>query len=764
MKKVVFLVLLLSITAMMSSQSYYYNGEKIYLEENEELHYVVFSDTNKLENLHKNISIDTKYTGSNAVLKPKRYWNLVKIKDNSKSNILETKKKILDLPNVLHIQKVIGKENPIAVSELFYVKLKSENDYPKLEKFAKNKTCNIIGTVAYMPLWYILEVSKGMDVLDTANDFYETGLFDEIDPGFIFNFQKSCTTDPLFSSQWGLRNNSGIDINICDAWNITHGMLSVKVAIVDQGIDMNHRDFATNMLALSFDAISGSSPAKRYGDHGTQVAGIIGANQNSEFISGVSPSASLMSVSHDLKGTAFVSQELASAISWAWQNGASIINNSWGDQGATVNQLHSTLLENAIINAITQGRNGLGTIVTFASGNYAPTLDYPGNFDERILCIGAIDANGSRASFSAYGVKLDVVAPGHNILSTLPNNQTGYNSGTSFAAPHVAGVAALVLSVNPDLSAQEVRRIIESTAQKVGNYNYSYNSNRPNGTWNNEMGYGLVDAKAAVLKALNMSLSGPDMLCPGDGPFTYSVSNVPANATVTWTCSGGVSLTGGNTGTSCYAKGTTPGYAHIKAVVNINGTTVEFGKNLEIASKSGNPYLSYTSDDRYIYLTIHTPNIYGIRQFIWNATPIGSGGSSQSSTTGPAGDYWSIPKGSYNVECRIVTQCAHLIATTTIGGYRSAVYPNPVDNTLHIDIAEPQETENAATISSQQKVLSSLYELRLFNFQGNLVRNLRVTERQVSIDVSGLPEGNYFLHIIRAGSTEPEVHKVIISH
>lgn len=104
---------------------------------------------------------------------------------------------------------------------------------------------------------------------------------------------------------------------------------------------------------------------------------------------------------------------------------------------------------------------------------------------------------------------------------------------------------------------------------------------RPNGTWNNEMGYGLVDAKAAVLKALNMSLSGLDMLCPGDGSFTYSISNVPSNAIVTWTCSGGISLSGSNTGTSCFVKGTTPGYAHIKAVVNINGTTVDFGKNLD---------------------------------------------------------------------------------------------------------------------------------------------------------------------------------------
>lgn len=105
-----------------------------------------------------------------------------------------------------------------------------------------------------------------------------------------------------------------------------------------------------------------------------------------------------------------------------------------------------------------------------------------------------------------------------------------------------------------------------------------------------------------------------------------------------------------------------------------------------------------------------------------------------------------------------------MIATTTVSGYRSAVYPNPVDNTLHIDIAEPKDTDNAATTSTRQQAPSGSHELRLFNFQGSLVRNQHVTERQVSVDVSGLPGGNYFLHIIRTGSTEPEVHKVIISH
>lgn len=273
------------------------------------------------------------------------------------------------------------------------------------------------------------------------------------------------------------------------------------------------------------------------------------------------------------------------------------------------------------------------------------------------------------------------------------------------------------------------------------------------------MSFGSIDSQTAIQEAINYAVDKGVILVASSGNEDYSGNTnirYPAKYTnviavgATDMSNAQASFSFYGTELDCVAPG-----------VQIYSTSTN---SYEIASTSGNPYLSYTSDDRYIYLTIHTPNIYGIRQFIWNATPIGSGGSSQSSTTGPAGDYWSIPKGSYNVECRIVTQCAHLIATTTVGGYRSAVYPNPVDNTLHIDIVEPQETENAATISTQQKVLSSSHELRLFNFQGNLVRNLRVTDRQVSIDVSGLPEGNYFLHIIRAGSTEPEVHKVIISH
>lgn len=209
-----------------------------------------------------------------------------------------------------------------------------------------------------------------------------------------------------------------------------------------------------------------------------------------------------MSISDPLTIRPNISAELASGISYAWQNGASVINNSWGDQGGYFyNDLYSSLLENAISDALTLGRNGLGSIVVFAAGNFGGALDYPASSNPDVLAVGSIGQTGVRSSFSAYGNQLDIVAPGEDILSTVPGGLTQPMSGTSMAAPHVAATAALVLSVNPSLTRQQVTNIIEQTAKKVGGYSYTSQPGRPNGTWVNEMGYGLVNAFAAVTSA-----------------------------------------------------------------------------------------------------------------------------------------------------------------------------------------------------------------------------------------------------------------------
>lgn len=407
-----------------------------------------------------------------------------------------------------------GGVEPIGTSNVFYLKLCDEEGYYDLEpmqQMAEQYGVTIVKEVPYMPNWYILSIegSSFENSLDATNAFYESGLFADMDPAFMFNFQPCTVNDPyygLYCMQWGINNttNPDYDINVEGAWDYSTGDGST-IAIVDGGIEFSHSDLAANMSQLSFNAMTGSTPSAQGDDHGTHVAGIAAAVANNNlYIAGVAYNAKLMGVSHDINISSTYSAELASGISWAWQNEADVINCSWGDRCGTDTQLHTTVLESAIINAMTIGRNGRGSVVVFASGNQAQTsnnMNYPANFDDRVLAVGAIGSTGYRASFSSFGPKLDVVAPGVEVLSTIPENNIGFMSGTSIATPHVSGVAALMIAANPNLKREEVVRIIEMTAKKIspgGVYAYYSYQDRYNGTWNQELGYGLIDATAAV--------------------------------------------------------------------------------------------------------------------------------------------------------------------------------------------------------------------------------------------------------------------------
>ncbi|MBB5334633.1 S8 family peptidase [Chryseobacterium koreense] len=316
-----------------------------------------------------------------------------------------------------------------------------------------------------------------------------------------------CANDTNFGDLWGLQNpsNPGIDINVCNAWTITEGA-GVKVAVFDTGIDLTNQDLSANILPLSYDAVTSSSPSQTYNIHGTNVAGVLGAIKNNNYqIVGVAPKSKMYSISINFSATSSGIEQTTRGINWAVQNGADIINNSW-----QVNYV-SSMLDDAISNALTFGRNGLGTVILFAAGN-APKpqnpnsfgITYPANTNDKIIVVGSIGKNGIRAFDSCYGGKLDIVAPGVDILMTSYNNTLLYRSGTSFATPHVAGIAALILSVNPYLNVTQVSDIIEKTAKKLTNYTYTSANGRPNGTWNEETGYGLVDAYEAVKLAQQM--------------------------------------------------------------------------------------------------------------------------------------------------------------------------------------------------------------------------------------------------------------------
>lgn len=438
---------------------------------------------------------------------------------------------------------------PVGTSQYFYVQLREivpdgvikemipylekEFDADALAEESERLGVHIVKQVPYMPDWFILSIegSSFRTSIEAANQFYETGRFEDVDPAFMFTIYPDTVNDTYYSQQWGLKNtvNPGYDINVEEAWAISTMGADIKVAVVDQRVDSEHTDLINRVSPYEYDGPNGMAiyNINQTGEnHGTHVAGIIAAEgNNAAYIAGVAYNSMILRVYEDTSSSTFAA-ESASGISWAWQFGADVINCSWH-----LNTNYSAIIESSIISALTNGRYGLGTVVVFSAGNAGTTtLGYPARFDDRILTVGSIGSTGVRSYFSNYGSKLDVVAPGENILSLLPSDSQGYLSGTSMAAPHVSGVAALMLSVNSALSRDEIIRIIQQTSRKIspgGIYSYSpRNTNFSDETWSQDVGCGLVDAGMAVKVASALSTPPSTTFDPGisiTSPISLSI-------------------------------------------------------------------------------------------------------------------------------------------------------------------------------------------------------------------------------------------------
>lgn len=387
-----------------------------------------------------------------------------------------------------------------------YVKLKKEEDKDLLASYAEKYRLRIVRNSSLMPLWYVLALTLDCDknALECANILWESGKFAASEPDLCAdNLICSVPSDPLFNLQWGLYNsqNIGMDINMTPIWttprwNYLTGKNN-KIAIIDTGVDLNHIDLASNIDSLSYNTDTGTSPSQLYHlqdnfAHGTHCAGIAAAIKDNDIqIAGVAPEAKIVSISNSLWLAYQNSFKLADGITWAYEHDVDVISCSWG-------AVYNSKIDDAICDAFIYGRHGKGCVIVFATGNDSINIvSYPASSNDMILAVGAIDNTGARASFSNYGTKLDLVAPGNHILSTIPNNTTDYKSGTSMACPHVAGVAALILQRNSELTASQVDSIICSNAKKISGVNF--NVTKPYGSWNNEYGYGLVDAYNSVI-------------------------------------------------------------------------------------------------------------------------------------------------------------------------------------------------------------------------------------------------------------------------
>ena len=417
-------------------------------------------------------------------------------------------------PEVWDVEPVIGTTERVPVSNMFFVKLRTADDAALLAEEAAKCGARHEGPVLPGDLWHALSVDKHSagDALALSTQLGESGKFADVDPGFAYqvHFNVDCPDDTGFDNdQWNMQ-----DMNLCSVWGDGIKGAGIKVAIIDNGVDISNPEFDNMTVAGARNAsVPGANPATILGSspsntHATGLAGIIFSNHDSLYIAGMAPEASLVNVSFAAPAASYSDYLVAAAhraFSYAVDTAHSdVILCAWDLQTWSV---PSSILEADIVNAMENGRYGKGATVVFAAGNTA-NLDsnilYPANFDDRILVVGGIDRQHSWFNTSRFGSKLDVVAPGNSVPTTY-YSQYMYHTmvfySTSIAAAHAAGLAALILSANPNLTRHQVDRIIKGTAQKVGGYTYGYSSVQPVGSWNAKMGHGLLDATAAVEQA-----------------------------------------------------------------------------------------------------------------------------------------------------------------------------------------------------------------------------------------------------------------------
>lgn len=763
--------LLLGLEAYGQSNYYYYKGEKIPLSiDSKNLTLLISDDFQFSSNSSQNIE-KVEYIPQRKIDKlNKLQYVQLKLKNNTAQEALSQFKKNPTIKQVIpNFITPIGKG--VGMSDYFYVKLKNISDYEKLVSVAGQYKSIIIEQNKFMPLWFTLRCTEETkeNTLDVANSIFESGLFSSAVPDFLHD-DLFCANDDDFNQLWGLNNsqNPNVDINICDAWNITEGN-GINVAVLDQGIELTHNDLQNNISQNSYDSESNSSPSQIFGNHGTHVAGTIAAIKNNNLqVVGVAPQSTLLSISNSLAGTPNSRIRRADGINWAWQNGADIISNSWGSA------VQYDVIDDAIDNALTNGRNGLGTIVVFATGNDFGAVAYPANSNPNILSVGSITSTGVRSNFSNFGNQLDVVAPGSGILSTVNNNGTATFDGTSMATPHVSGVAALILSINPNLTFQQVNSIIENTAQKIGNYNYSSTAGRPNGTWNNEMGYGLVDAFAAVQQAQQSlaSITGPDIVCSSNTTFNLQGGNIP-----TWSKSYNLSLVSSNNNsiTVKASSSTVGGQGYVRATF-ANGTFVQ--KDFWVG-KANVDYVSFSNGigEQGYFCSSHYNNKYYLSpNFSYNSgvthqirirkypnlNIVYQPSQNYSGNEGTL-NYYPSP-GWYLFEVRRTNSCGQSewfgfeveFVDCTLGGGGGGeeseyfAYPNPSSESVTI-----QKKSNDINNVNGNKI-----QYEFFDFSSSLIYKGFITNDKATINVSNLKKGRYILKIY--GTKEEETHHIIV--
>ncbi len=503
-----------SVIDSMSSTYYWCDGKKIPLTVNHKK-FTVVVETSKYDNITRSNVVGTNTIDNYSSLGIKPLTNCktpISLTSFTLSNVSNDNSILEDAVYFApYYRTEDGSE--IGITNNLSVQLSGEQDYVKLEEIAAECNLQVLGQNEFDQSIYVLSCTKDSkgNALEMANYIYESGLFEYASPEFIVESMPATNpNDTYFSVQWYLYNtSSGVDINYLNAINnfAFPYLNDIIVAVIDDGVYSGHEDLP--LYDISYDAHTGTRPSMLYGDHGTQVAGIIGATtNNNRGITGIASGVKIMPISICYTDEAIINNtspstsfHFANAIRFAVNNGARIINNSWGSESSTPIP--------DINNAITYAQKN-GCIVVFAAGNSNGAILQPAaGAPTATLIVGAVGQNGYKESYSCYGSSIDVVAPGAGIWTTDISNGYYYATGTSYAAPQVSAIAALIWGINPNLPSWRVIDIIEQSVHKVGGNEYETLETRLNGPWNKFVGYGLVDAYLAVSAVTGQAPSAP---------------------------------------------------------------------------------------------------------------------------------------------------------------------------------------------------------------------------------------------------------------
>ncbi|RWZ58199.1 peptidase S8 [Halobacillus fulvus] len=269
------------------------------------------------------------------------------------------------------------------------------------------------------------------------------------EPNYVFDATWTPNDTYYSGVQYGPQNT-----DTPAAWDITRGSSSQEIAIIDSGVDYNHPDLDGKTI-LGYDFVDNDYDPMDLNNHGTHVAGTAAAEtNNSQGVAGMAPNTKILAVRALGANGSGSLYDIADAIRYSADYGAEVINLSLGCDCDT------QTLEDAVNYAWNKG-----SVVIAAAGNDGVSTTFePASYDNAIA-VGAVDSNNNKASFSNYGTWVDVTAPGVDIASTMPNGGYAYMSGTSMAAPHVAGLAGLLASQGR--SNDNIRAALEQTADPI---------------------------------------------------------------------------------------------------------------------------------------------------------------------------------------------------------------------------------------------------------------------------------------------------------